>query len=49
MLLNKKQYVPRMDSFFNYSFNNSVEYFEGDHFNIINSILMINKDFSLTK
>ena len=47
--LNKKQYVPRIDSFFNDSFNNSVEYFEGDHFNIINSISMINKDLSLNK
>jgi len=46
--LNKKQYVPRLDSFFKDSFNNSVEYFEGDHFSIINSILMINKDLSLT-
>lgn len=44
--LNKKQYVPKVDSFFNDSFNNSVEYFEGDHFNIINSISMINKDLS---
>lgn len=47
--LNKKQYVPRIDSFFNDSFNNSVEYFEGDHFNIINSISMINKDLFLNK
>ena len=46
--LNKKQYVPRLDSFFKDSFNNSEEYFEGDHFSIINSILMINKDLSLT-
>ena len=47
--LNKKQYVPRIDSFFNDSFNDSVEYFEGDHFNIINSISMINNDFFLNK
>ncbi len=46
--LNKKQYVPRMDSFFNNSFNN-YEYFEGDHFNIINSISMINKDLFASK
>jgi hypothetical protein len=48
-LLNKKQYVPLIDSFFNDSFNNSVEYFEGDHFNIINSISMINKDLYMNK
>ena len=47
--LNKKQYVPRIDSFFNDSFNNNVEYFEGDHFNIINSISMINKDLYMIK
>jgi hypothetical protein len=48
--LNKKQYVPRIDLFFNDSFNNdNEEYFEGDHFNIINSISMINKDLSLNK
>ena len=47
--INKKQYVPRIDSFFNDSFNNSVEYFEGDHFNIINSITMIIKDFFQNK
>ena len=46
-LLNKKQYVPRMDSFFKDSFNNNVEYFEGDHFNILNPISMINKDLNL--
>ena len=49
-LLNKKQYIPRIDVFFNDSFNNNnEECFEGDHFNIINSISMINKDLSLNK
>jgi hypothetical protein len=46
-LLNKKLYVPRSDSFFDYSFSNDVEYFDGDHFNITNSISMINKDLSI--
>ena len=45
--LNKKQYVPKKDLFFDYSFINSVEYFEGDHFNITNSISMINKDITI--
>lgn len=48
-LLNRKLYVPRSDSFFDYSFNNNVEYFDGDHFNITNSISMINKDISFNK
>ena len=48
-LLNRKEYVPRSDSFFDYSFNNNVEYFDGDHFNITNSISMINKDISFNK
>ena len=47
--LNKKHYVPRKDLFFNDSFYNNEEYFEGDHFNIINSISMINKDISRNK
>tara|TARA_B100000963_G_scaffold239902_1_gene209849 strand:+ start:19775 stop:20395 length:621 start_codon:yes stop_codon:yes gene_type:complete len=42
-LLSKKKYVPKIDSFFDNSFND-VEYFEGNHFDILNSILMINKD-----
>ena len=46
-IINKKLYVPRSDSFFDYSFSNDVEYFDGDHFNITNSISMINKDLSL--
>jgi hypothetical protein len=48
-LLNKKLYVPRSDSFFDYSFKNNLEYFDGDHFNITNSISMINKDLSHNK
>ena len=36
----------RSDSFFDYS-SNDVEYFDEDHFNITNSISMINKDLSL--
>ena len=45
--LNKIQYVPKKDLFFDYSFINGVEYFEGDHFNITNSISMINKDLTI--
>ena len=45
--LNKKKYIPKIDLFFNDSFKNNIEYFEGDHFNILNSISMINKDLNL--
>ena len=45
--LNKKKYIPKIDLFFKDSFINNVEYFEGDHFNILNSISMINKDLTL--
>lgn len=48
-LLNKKLFVPRSDSFFDYSFKNNLEYFDGDHFNITNSISMINKYLSHNK
>ena len=48
-LLNKKLFVPRSDSFFDYSFKNNLEYFDGDHFNITNSISMINKYLSHDK
>ena len=44
--LNKKKYIPKLDSFFENSLINNVEYFEGDHFNITNSLSMINKDLS---
>tara|TARA_B110000003_G_scaffold87373_1_gene89507 strand:+ start:815 stop:1474 length:660 start_codon:yes stop_codon:yes gene_type:complete len=44
--LNKKKYIPKVDSFFENSLINNVEYFEGDHFNITNSLSMINKDLS---
>lgn len=44
--LNKKKYIPKIDSFFENSLINNVEYFEGDHFNITNSLSMINKDLS---
>ena len=44
--LNKKIYIPKIDLFFENSLINNVEYFEGDHFNIINSLSMINKDLS---
>ena len=44
--LNKKIYIPKIDSFFENSLINNVEYFEGDHFNITNSLSMINKDLS---
>ena len=47
--LNKKKYIPKIDLFFKDSFKSNVEYFEGDHFNILNSILMINKDLTFNK
>ena len=46
-LLTKKQYFPKMDLFFNDSFNSeNEEFFEGSHFDIVNSLSMINKDLS---
>ena len=44
--INKKIYIPKIDLFFKNSFLNNVEFFDGDHFNIINSISMINKDLT---
>jgi len=46
--LNKKQYFPKLDLFFNEPLiSENKQLFEGSHFNITNSISMINKDLTI--
>jgi len=45
--INRKRYVPRIDTFFNDFGEYGDEYFDGDHFDIINAITMIKKDLSV--
>lgn len=46
-LMNRKQYLPRNDVFFNDSVECGDEYFDGDHFDISSAIVMIKNDLSI--